>query len=158
MPSRRLTDEQIARAAQLYDAGESLARIAAAFGCSTELIRQRLKQAGVAMRTRACLLTVWGETKTVAAWARDPRCAVGEDVLRQRVTAGWSAERALTQGPRGQVTATAFGQTKTVTQWANDPRCPVSRETLKGRLRAGWHPNAPSPNRCTPAPRAHSPR
>jgi hypothetical protein len=137
---RRLTDDEIAHAAQLYEAGASLARIAEAFGCSTEPIRLRLKQAGVTMRTRTCLLTAWGETKALSVWAADPRCVVSENALRQRAAAGWPAERAITQGPRGQILATAYGETKTVTQWANDPRCPVSRETLKGRLRAGWHP------------------
>ena len=140
MPSRRLTKDEIDHAARLYEAGESLARIARVFGCSTEPIRRHLKRAGVTMRTRTYLLTAWGETKAVAAWADDPRCAVSEGALRQRVISGWSAERAITQGPRGQVLATAFGETKTVTAWAADPRCSVSRETLKGRLRAGWHP------------------
>jgi hypothetical protein len=140
MPGRRLTDEEIAHAAQLYEAGESLARIAEAFGCSTEPIRLRLKRAGVTMRARTCLLTVWGETKAVAAWAADPRCAVSENALRQRVTTGWPAERAIAQGPRGQTRATAYGETKTVTEWANDPRCPVTRDTIKRRLRAGWRP------------------
>ena len=140
MSSRRLTKDEIAHAAQLYEAGESLARIARVFDCSTEPIRRHLKRAGVTMRVRTSLVTAWGETKTVAAWANDPRCAVSEAALRQRVVSGWAAERAITQGARGQVLATAFGETKTVTEWAEDPRCPVSRETLKGRLRAGWHP------------------
>jgi hypothetical protein len=140
MPSRRLTDDEIAHAAQLYEKGESLARIAAAFDCSTEPIRRRLKEAGVTMRIRTYLVTVWGETKAVAAWADDPRCTISEHALRQRIMNGWDAERAITQGPRSQILATAFGETKTVTEWANDPRCLVSRETIKGRLKAGWHP------------------
>lgn len=42
-------------------------------------------------------LTVWGETKTMAEWARDKRCAVSYAQLKSRVgRQGWDVESALT--------------------------------------------------------------
>lgn len=41
--------------------------------------------------------TVWGETKTVAEWSRDARCAVSHEVLQDRIQKlGWSMELAMT--------------------------------------------------------------
>lgn len=42
-------------------------------------------------------VTCRGETLTVAQWAR--RVGMKRDVLKQRLRAGWPAERALTEGP-----------------------------------------------------------
>lgn len=43
------------------------------------------------------LLTIFGETKCVSAWAVDARCAVPWTGFWKRLEAGWDAERALTQ-------------------------------------------------------------
>lgn len=40
--------------------------------------------------------TAFGETKYLADWGADPRCAVSYLTFRQRLTMGWPAERALT--------------------------------------------------------------
>lgn len=37
----------------------------------------------------------FGETKTVAQWISDRRCAVGKIAFRQRIESGWSAELAI---------------------------------------------------------------
>jgi hypothetical protein len=42
------------------------------------------------------LLAAFGETKTIANWARDPRCVVIDSTIRRRMQAGWAAEDALT--------------------------------------------------------------
>lgn len=50
-------------------------------------------------------LEAFGESKSLAGWLRDPRCKVGRQTLRERLDAGWSAERAIaesvapTEGP-----------------------------------------------------------
>lgn len=42
-------------------------------------------------------ITAFGETKTMAEWARDPRCAVDYAALYLRIVRrGWDSERALT--------------------------------------------------------------
>lgn len=38
---------------------------------------------------------LYNESKTLGAWARDDRCAVGESVLRRRMNMGWELESAL---------------------------------------------------------------
>jgi CRISPR-associated protein Cse1 (CRISPR_cse1) len=49
-------------------------------------------------------VTIDGETKTLADWARDPRCRVTVLALRQRLNAGWDPMTALTtpakRGPK----------------------------------------------------------
>lgn len=40
-------------------------------------------------------LTVWGETKTLAEWCRDPRCGASYDVVRGRLRKGIPAYLAL---------------------------------------------------------------
>jgi hypothetical protein len=42
------------------------------------------------------LITAWGETKGIRAWAADPRCpGVKEATLWKRINDGWPAERAI---------------------------------------------------------------
>ena len=41
-------------------------------------------------------LTAFGETKILADWVRDPRCAVSEHALRSRIEGGWDVERSIT--------------------------------------------------------------
>lgn len=42
------------------------------------------------------LLTAFGETKPLAAWVEDARCAVSRDVLKDRIKRGWGEEKAMT--------------------------------------------------------------
>jgi hypothetical protein len=45
-------------------------------------------------------IAAFGESKTVAEWAQDPRCAVNKYTLRQRIVAyGWGAEQAIVTPP-----------------------------------------------------------
>ncbi len=46
-------------------------------------------------RNRA-MLTAFGETKSVAKWAKDARCAVKRSCLEGRLRLGWDVERAMT--------------------------------------------------------------
>lgn len=47
-------------------------------------------------RSNGVLVTAFGETKTVASWVRDNRCAVKGSVLRARLRRGWAAVEAIT--------------------------------------------------------------
>jgi hypothetical protein len=50
------------------------------------------------------LHAAFGESRTLADWARDPRCRVGRRVLQLRVVRlGWDVERAITTPPRPKV-------------------------------------------------------
>jgi hypothetical protein len=43
------------------------------------------------------MITAFGETKSIAQWSRDPRCAVSKAALGLRIQRrGWDPERALT--------------------------------------------------------------
>lgn len=42
------------------------------------------------------MLTAFGETKSLAAWSRDSRCAISRGGLAERLSLGWSFEDALT--------------------------------------------------------------
>ncbi len=85
----------------------------------------------------------FGESKTLAEWAKDPRRVVPVQTFLARVyNQGWDVERALTE-PRSHTghrapRYTAFGETKSAPQWARDERRQVAYETLMKRLRAGW--------------------
>jgi hypothetical protein len=84
-------------------------------------------------------LTAFGETHSLAAWLRDPRCAVPSSTLRARLAAGLAPEDALTQPPSGPPVYGAFGETKTSAAWAADPRCVVSEALFLSRLHTtGW--------------------
>lgn len=56
-------------------------------------------------RRNNVLLTAWGESKPVAAWATDKRCVVTEGTLRKRLKLGWDPETAIScpsnSRPRG---------------------------------------------------------
>jgi len=41
-------------------------------------------------------ITAFGETKTTAAWSRDPRCVVKSGTLKARIKYGYSPEKAIT--------------------------------------------------------------
>jgi hypothetical protein len=42
------------------------------------------------------LIVAFGESKTLADWARDSRCVVIDSTIRRRLQAGWTPEEALT--------------------------------------------------------------
>lgn len=96
-------------------------------------------------------LTLEGETKTIADWARDSRCVPDVNTLRCRLQLGWSLADALTLPVRPEVMLTAWGETKRLPDWLTDARCIVERPVLEHRLQMGWHPVAalstsPDPN------------
>lgn len=88
-------------------------------------------------------LAVFGETKTIFAWAADPRCSVSHQVIRHRINYGWSPERAITEpaAPKLRFRTRmfdAFGERKTIADWARDNRCQVTDSLLRNRLNKGW--------------------
>jgi hypothetical protein len=99
-------------------------------------------------RTRApyVLVTAFGETRGMTAWARDPRCVVSATTLSQRLRAGRRPEEALTEPPRirlrpaGRRFITAFGETRSLARWARDRRCRVTTTGLRLRLDRGVPP------------------
>ncbi len=46
-------------------------------------------------------MTCFGETKSMADWARDPRCLVGYGTLNSRTQNGWTDDGAITTPPYG---------------------------------------------------------
>lgn len=80
--------------------------------------------------------TAWGETKPLPEWSDDVRCRVDLATLRERLAAGWEAERALSQDTEHVLEA--FGESKTFAQWVQDPRCRVAATALRSRLVRGW--------------------
>jgi hypothetical protein len=92
-------------------------------------------------------VTAFGETKSAAAWIRDPRCRVGPTGLAKRLHSGMPPEQAITQPSlyraaerKGQLSITAFKVTKSVAAWARDPRARVSAGTIWGRIQRGMRP------------------
>lgn len=48
------------------------------------------------------IISAFGEKKTLAEWAEDPRCSVGYDALSARINAhGWDFEKAISHKKRG---------------------------------------------------------
>lgn len=87
------------------------------------------------------MVSAFGETKSMNAWARDSRCSVSLATLINRLSEGWEAAEAITtpsSRPPRQITA--FGITKSLIEWLADPRCLVDRTALHGRLNTGWNP------------------
>lgn len=103
-------------------------------------------QKGIPKRGKR-FLTIFGETKSIANWARDFRCVVNYSTIQKRLEYGWNAEQAVTTSidtakqiayARRAKQLTVFGETKSVSDWATDGRCVVRIGTLKGRLQKGW--------------------
>lgn len=94
-------------------------------------------------RERSTMRTLWGETKTLREWYRDPRsqCLV-YTTLEARVKAGWDLERALTSPPRVYTSTMceAFGEEKSLRRWSMDHRCVVPYNTLYTRYKVGGWP------------------
>ena len=54
-------------------------------------------------KTSTLVIEAWGEEKSAADWARDPRCAVQYETLRQRIVRlFWEPERAISEPSRFQ--------------------------------------------------------
>ncbi|WP_408480569.1 HNH endonuclease signature motif containing protein [Paraburkholderia graminis] len=51
------------------------------------------------VQSTAVLLTINGVTQNVARWSKDPRCAVSDATIRQRVSKGWPHERCVFDPP-----------------------------------------------------------
>lgn len=86
------------------------------------------------------LLTAFGESKSTAAWARDPRCVVSYAALIDRVATGnWTDLAAITTATHDPKSHEAFGERKSLLAWSKDARCAVSYGTLHRRVMvAGW--------------------
>lgn len=95
-------------------------------------------------RSNNRMITAFGLTKSLAAWADDPRCVVPYKVLWERLEDGFTFEKALSQLPRregGYRMVTAFGETKSITEWVSDPRCNAgSVPTMWARINRNWPP------------------
>jgi hypothetical protein len=87
-------------------------------------------------------ITAWGETKTVAEWAKDKRCKVDAASLYRRLRRTEYSPEQVMSTPPGRLTeiVTAWGDSMTPVQWEADPRCLVSASTLRLRLRSGMSP------------------
>lgn len=97
-------------------------------------------------------ITAWNQTKCLADWASDERCAVSEKGLRNRFgrdkekwpipeLAITSTQLSHSEQRRRMVTnhsLTAWGETKIKVDWLNDPRCVVKDGGLRKRLKNGW--------------------
>ncbi|MFJ7589451.1 hypothetical protein ACIQZO_19145 [Streptomyces sp. NPDC097617] len=79
-------------------------------------------------------ITAFGEDKTLAAWATDPRCAVKREALRTRLALGWSPEDAITRKRHDKPTLdyTYQGRTLTLRGWAEQSG--IKYHTLYGRI------------------------
>ncbi len=108
-----------------------------------------------AMPAHTRFLAAFGETKSLNAWSKDPRCSVSLSVLVKRLNEGEPAEAAITEPSsfRWDDGLTAFGETRTLSAWADDPRCAVTLSTLVRRLDRGMAPEA-----AIAAPNPHRPR
>ena len=50
--------------------------------------------------SKCIMVTAFGQTKHVAEWSRDPKCAVTYSALLDRIEHGWTPERAIVQPSR----------------------------------------------------------
>lgn len=87
------------------------------------------------------MVTAFGDTKSVSEWARDSRCEVHVNTLRDRLRRGVPPEEAISgpskAGHNHSIEVTAFGETKSVPEWASDPRTSLTRAGIYQRLYAG---------------------
>ncbi|MFD7013895.1 hypothetical protein [Streptomyces sp. NPDC059928] len=80
------------------------------------------------------LIHAFDESKPLASWAEDPRCAVGPEALRTRLALGWAPEEALTRAKheRPTLTFTYNERTLTLRGWADQSG--IKYHTLYGRI------------------------
>jgi hypothetical protein len=83
-------------------------------------------------------LTAFGETKTIAQWAKDQRSTVTKNALQGRLRLGWAPEKAITTPVYQAREYEAYGEKKTLLWWARDPRCVIDGEVMINRVKRGW--------------------
>lgn len=76
----------------------------------------------------------FGESKSLASWAEDPRCAVSRETLRTRLALGWDPETAITRLKHQQpvLEFTYNGRTLTLRGWADQTG--INYHTLYNRI------------------------
>ncbi|MCE9557395.1 MAG: hypothetical protein K8R88_00440, partial [Armatimonadetes bacterium] len=93
-------------------------------------------------------LTAWGETKTIAEWARDERATADAKIIAKRYESGNTPEHAISYKvnlrhavirPGRAKEYPAFGERKILSEWSRDRRCCVSQWTLRNRVESGWN-------------------
>jgi len=88
--------------------GQTLDRIDNNKGYSKENCRWVSYRHQARNRRSSANLSAFGETKTIAEWSEDRRCAVTSRTLQKRVNLrSWPAERAITEPPRQTCRSTA---------------------------------------------------
>lgn len=110
---------------------------------NTSLIKRSPPRSDKASKPRECsariVVTFDGRAHTIPEWAEIT--GLGQQLIRSRLSLGWSPERALTEKPthRGQprsIFISAFGKELSLVEWANDTG--LSRTAIKARLENGW--------------------
>lgn len=116
-------------------------------GWDTErILTEPLRQ----VKPRTKNIKAFGESKSLKDWAKDKRCKVDLETLRQRLQRLDFTPEECMSVPPGRMTQIirAWGEMKTPIQWEEDDRCLVKSATLKRRLVEGWAPekamNTPS--------------
>jgi hypothetical protein len=80
-----------------YETGLQIDRRNNKLGYSPENCRFVTRRVNCNNKDNNRLLTIFGETKTLTEWSRDPRCAApGDGAFENRVLSGWALEEALT--------------------------------------------------------------
>ena len=96
-------------------------------------------------RTDNVFLTIDGETKTVAQWSLDDRCAVPVNILYSRLKRGWDPKKCVFEKStkqftyNGPVILTAFGESKKASEWVKDDRCLASIQSIYARKKQNWN-------------------
>ena len=102
-------------------------------------------------------LEAFGEWRTFADWARDPRCSVEGGSIQHRVAQGMAPEEAITRPgrmvprdepwtarPKGlpgfSRCVRAWGEERSPSAWARDERAAVGAQTIVRRLAEGMTP------------------
>lgn len=81
------------------------------------------------------MLSFRGESKCLQEWS--DAIGIDKSSLRERLDAGWSVERALTEPIRYSHKLLSYkGQSKTAAEWADG--IGLSRTTFASRLKYGW--------------------
>jgi hypothetical protein len=97
------------------------------------------------LRSTGAIYHGFGESKTVDEWLKDPRCEIGEAMLRLRLKAGEPIDSAIKRRKAKSMDRTriqgllfeGFGEQKTFREWLADPRCEVQSGWLQLCLKKG---------------------
>jgi len=84
-------------------------------------------------------LCFFGETKSLTAWVKDPRCGASKKLLLQRLAQGVTDESMLL-APSVRKSISIWNETKSYAEWGRDPRCAVSVDVFAYRVKSGWEP------------------